>query len=204
MTNLKTQEANAPKDEKNQKYSPIEHETPMNNNSQGTAFKIATAAIFAALVAAATLLFVIPIPATSGYFNLGETLIYIAALLFGPLVGAIAGAGATIADVLVAAQFAPGTFTIKGIEGFLVGFLTKKLNQKTKSITLSATIAIVIGGFEMVLGYFLYEQLVLGYPFALALVEVPFNIIQMLIGLIIAVPIMHAVLRIFPQLKSQF
>jgi uncharacterized membrane protein len=168
------------------------------------AFKIAAAAIFAALVAAATLLFVIPIPATSGYFNLGETLIYIAALLFGPLVGATAGAGASIADVLVAAQYAPGTFIIKGIEGFLVGFLTKKLNQKTKRLTLSATIAIIIGGFEMVLGYFLYETLVLAYPVALALAEVPFNIVQMLIGLIIAVPVMHAILRIFPQLKSQF
>jgi uncharacterized membrane protein len=166
------------------------------------AFKIATAAIFAALVAAATLLFVVPIPATSGYFNLGETLVYIAALLFGPLVGTVAGTGATIADILVAAQFAPGTFTIKGIEGFLVGFLSKKLIQKTRSVTLSATVAIIIGGFEMVLGYFLYEQLVLGYPFALALVEVPFNIIQMFIGLIVAIPVMHAVLRVFPQFKS--
>ena len=54
----------------------------------------------------------------------------------------------------------------------------------------------------MILGYFLYETLVLSYPFALALVEVPFNIVQMLIGLIVAVPIMHAVLRVFPQLKS--
>ena len=165
-------------------------------------FKIAAAAIFAALVAAATLLFVVPIPATSGYFNLGETLIYVAALLFGPLVGAVAGAGATIADALVAAQFAPGTFTIKAIEGFLVGFLFKNLNRKIRSLTLCATIAVVIGGFEMVLGYLLYETLVLGYPFALAAVEVPFNIVQMLIGLAVAVPVMHAVLRVFPQLKS--
>jgi len=167
-----------------------------------TAFKIAVAAIFAALVAAATLLFVVPIPATSGYFNLGETLIYVAALLFGPLVGAIAGAGASIADALVAIQYAPGTFTIKAIEGFLVGFLYKKISRKTKSLTVSASIAIVIGGFEMVLGYFLYETLVLGYPFALAAVEVPFNIVQMLFGLIVAVPVMHAILRVFPQLKS--
>jgi hypothetical protein len=34
----------------------------------------------------------------------------------------------------------------------------------------------------MVAGYFLYETLALGYPVALALVEVPFNIVQMLIG----------------------
>jgi uncharacterized membrane protein len=168
------------------------------------AFKIAVAAIFAALVAAATLIFVIPIPATSGYFNLGETLIYVAALLFGPLVGATAGAGASIADALVAVQYAPGTLTIKAIEGFLVGFLTKKLNKKINSLTICATIAIVIGGFEMVAGYFIYETLVLGYPVDLAAVEIPFNIVQMLIGLIIAVPIMHAVLRIFPQLKRQF
>jgi ABC-type spermidine/putrescine transport system permease subunit I len=55
----------------------------------------------------------------------------------------------------------------------------------------------------MVIGYFLYETLILGYPTALAAAEAPFNIIQMLIGLVIAVPIMHAILRIFPQLKSQ-
>jgi uncharacterized membrane protein len=161
------------------------------------------AAIFAALVTVATLLFVIPIPATSGYFNLGETLIYVAALLFGPVVGTIAGAGASIADVLVAAQYAPGTFTIKAIEGFLVGFLTKKLNKKIKNLTICASVAIIIGGFEMVAGYFLYETLALSYPIALAAAEVPFNIAQMLIGLVIAVPIVHAVLRVFPQLKSQ-
>ena len=93
-----------------------------------------------------------------------------------------------IADALVAAQYAPGTLAIKAIEGFLVGFLTKKLNRKIRSLTACATIAILIGGFEMVVGYFLYETLALGYPTALAAVEVPFNIIQMLIGLIIAIP----------------
>jgi uncharacterized membrane protein len=171
-------------------------------HDQSTAFQIAAAAIFAALVAVATLLFVIPIPATSGYFNLGETLIYIAALLLGPLVGAAAGAGAAIADALVAAQFAPGTLTIKAIEGFIVGVLMRKIYRRTKSIALSATIAVTVGGLEMVVGYFLYETLVLGYPLALVLVEVPFNFVQMLIGLIIAVPVMIAVLKVFPQLKS--
>jgi uncharacterized membrane protein len=166
------------------------------------AFKIASAAIFAGLVAVATLIFVIPIPATTGYFNLGETIIYIAALLLGPWVGAVAGAGASIADVLVAVQFAPGTLVIKAVEGFLVGSVYRALYKKTGSMTFSATIGVVVGGLEMVAGYFLYETLVLGYPFALAAVEVPFNIVQMLIGLAVAVPVMHGVLKVFPQLKS--
>ncbi len=171
-------------------------------HDQSTALKIAVAAIFAALVAVATALFWIPIPATSGYFNLGDSLIYVAALLFGPFVGAVAGAGASIADMFAAPVFAPGTLVIKAVEGFLVGYIARKLNKKTKNLTLSATIAIVIGGLEMVVGYFIYEQVVLGVPFAGALAEVPFNVVQMVVGLVIAVPVMHAVLRVFPQLKS--
>jgi uncharacterized membrane protein len=124
-------------------------------------------------------------------------------LLFGPLVGGIAGgAGAAIADILVAAQFAPGTLIVKGLEGAIVGFLNKKIQKRTRNLSLSATASVIIGGLEMVTGYFIYEQLALGYPLAVALVEVPFNIVQMLVGLIVAVIIVHVVLRVFPQLKS--
>ena len=35
-------------------------------------------------------------------------------------------------------------------------------------MTLSATVAVIVGGFEMVAGYFIYEQLVLGSPLAVA------------------------------------
>jgi uncharacterized membrane protein len=166
---------------------------------------IAAGAIFAALVAIATYLFVIPIPATTGYFNLGETAIYIAALVLGPFVGTFAGGGAAIADLLIpgGAVFAPATLVIKALEGFTVGTLNEKLLHKTQSITLSATVSVVTGGLIMILGYFTYEVAVLGYSVAAALIELPFNFVQMAIGLVIAVPIMHAVMRVFPQLKSQ-
>lgn len=165
--------------------------------------KIALGAIFAALVCIVTVLFTIPIPATSGYFNLGESIIFVAALTFGPFVGSIAGGGAAIADLILGFYvFAPGTLIIKAFEGLIVGITNKKLKQRTSSATLSAAISIIIGGLEMTTGYFIYEQLVLGYPTALALAEVPFNIVQVVVGLVVAVPIMHAVFRVFPQLKS--
>jgi len=168
-----------------------------------TSLKIAAAPVFAALVFVATYSFVISIPATSGYFNLGETAIYIAALIFGPLVGALSGGiGAAIADALLAAQFAPGTLIIKGVEGAIVGFLYQKLLKRLSNRTLAAAISIFIGGLEMVAGYFIYEQVVLGYPTAVALAEVPFNMVQMGFGLVVAIPIMHAVLQVFPQLKK--
>ena len=146
----------------------------------------------------------ITIPATSGYFNFGETIIYIAALVVGPLTGALAGGvGSALADLYLGfAYYAPGTLVIKGLEGVIVGFLNTKLKRHISNLTICATISAMVGGLEMVTGYFLYQQLVLGFPFAAALVEVPFNVVQMAVGLVIGVPVMHAILRVFPQLKS--
>jgi hypothetical protein len=60
--------------------------------------------------------------------------------------------------------------------------------------------SVIIGGLAMVVGYFLYEEIVLGK--ITAIFEVPINIGQMLIGLIIAIPVVKVISRSFPQLKS--
>jgi uncharacterized membrane protein len=172
--------------------------------TQSFAFRLTVAAVFAALVFVVTSQIPpIPIPTTSGYFNIGETTIYVAALVFGPLVGVLAGGiGSALSDIYLGyALFAPGTLVIKGVEGFIVGFLNVHLKRYIKNLSLCATISVIAGGLEMVAGYFLYEQFIVGYA---ALAEVPFNIVQMLIGLVVAVPVMHAVFRVVPQLKSQF
>jgi len=170
----------------------------------GRSVQIAVAALFASLVFVIT--YAIPpitIPATSGYFNVGETVIYTVALIFGPLVGAVAGGiGAALADALLAPQFAVGTLIIKGLEGAIVGFLPSRFHRVIPNGNIAATVAVAVGGLEMVLGYFLYEQIILGYPLAAALVEVPFNLVQMAVGLAIAIPVVHAVRQVVPQLKS--
>lgn len=169
-----------------------------------TVLKLALAAVFAALVCVATIVFVIPIPATHGYFNLGETVIYTATLLFGPLVGGFAGGvGAGLADVINGySQFAPGTLIIKCLEGLIVGFLYRKMMHISKKPSAMAIVAIIAGGLEMVAGYFIYEVAVLNYvPFD-ALGEIPFNVVQMIVGLVVALPVVRIILRIFPQLKS--
>ena len=105
---------------------------------QSLTFKITVAAIFAALVFVVTSQIPpIPIPATSGYFNIGETTIYIAALVFGPLVGALAGGiGSALSDIFLGfALFAPGTLFIKGGEGLIVGFLNMKLRRLISNLT---------------------------------------------------------------------
>lgn len=56
------------------------------------------------------------------------------------------------------------------------------------------SLSVLLGGSEMVLGYFLYESVVLGQAGATA--EVPFNIAQAVIGLIISIPLVRSIRRV--------
>lgn len=93
--------------------------------------QIALTAVFTALVAAATMILSIYFPLTRGYFNLGETMVYLAALVGGPFVGAFAGGvGSALADVILGyTAFAPGTLVIKAAEGAVAGLLYRRLSR---------------------------------------------------------------------------
>jgi len=132
-------------------------------------------AVFAGLVAATTMMIRLPIPATTGYFNIGDAMIFIAALVFGPVVGGLAGGvGSAISDMIGYPLFVPYTLVIKGIEGWLVGKISKRTLK-------SDYVACLLGGAEMVLGYFVVEVLMFGLGAALE--ELPFNMFQVVAGL---------------------
>jgi len=232
---------------------------------------LAEMVIFSALVAAATMVFSVYVPATRGYFNVGEIMVYTSALLTGPVVGAFAGGvGSMIADIALGyTHYAPATLVIKGLEGFIVGYLSRRMirypetawrvfssaaavavallvwtvgaNYYTGEVELSLGLptlnsvqvtflipltfwiivaalsllfillicyvtdpyigwsvgAVLAGGVVMVLGYFLYETYLFGL--GAALVEVPVNVGQVTVGLIVSVPLVRTVLKIIPK-----
>ncbi|MFX1562504.1 MAG: ECF transporter S component [Promethearchaeota archaeon] len=238
---------------------------------------ISLAALMAALCCVMTMIFQIYVPATYGYFNLGEVGVYIAALLFGPIIGAIAGGiGSMLADILLGyPHYALATLIIKGLEGFAVGYLSQKFRgrfAKHQLLYLSIFIglglafglaiigwlrfsgelylsggpetgawwltfiiipsyvwfilaiyigastiliaykyepeaawnatAMLIGGFLMITGYFLYQQLVLLPIFSLPvvpLVELPANLMQSIIGIMVALPLTERIRKVFTR-----
>jgi uncharacterized membrane protein len=107
-------------------------------------FSIVEAVVFTVLVYAATIVVQIYQPATGGYFNIGESIIYLVALISTPLVAGVAGGvGAALADLSTGyAIFAPGTLVIKLIEGYTAGLLARVLRGKHGSIyaVITATI----------------------------------------------------------------
>ncbi len=100
--------------------------------------------IFIVLVFAATLVVQVYQPFTGGYFNLGESVIYVAALVFGPWVAGVAGGvGAAFADAVSGyGIFVPATLVIKFVEGFVAGWLALKLRKTRIS---SRVVAVVLG-----------------------------------------------------------
>ena len=150
-------------------------------------------AIMAALVAVATFLVQIPNPATKGYFNVGDIMIFVSALTFGPIVGGFAGSvGSAISDIAGGyGYFAPFTFVIKGVEGALAGLISNR------SSVLRDGIAVVVAGSEMVAGYFLVEVYLYGVPFALT--EVPGNISQVLVGGLVGIPLAVLLRKRLPE-----
>ena len=150
------------------------------------------AAVMAALVCIATMLIRVPIPATEGYFNIGDAMIMVAALTGGPIVGAFAGGiGSSLADLLGGWYvWVIPTLIIKGTEGFITGWILRRGKQNVQNVIF----AWIVGGLEMVFGYFVVQIYL--YGFSAALVELPFNFVQMVVGGIVGIPVSQVLKRV--------
>ncbi|NLZ52899.1 MAG: ECF transporter S component [Thermoanaerobacteraceae bacterium] len=107
--------------------------------------KLASMGLFSALLVVTTVVLRFPIPTLNLYFNLGEAIIYLTALLYGAIPGAlIGGVGSALADIIGGYPvWAPITFIIKGLEGYIVGSVAKK----------NRYFAVILGGITMMAGY---------------------------------------------------
>lgn len=153
--------------------------------------KIALIAVLTAVTFLATLVH-LPTGAAS-YFNLSEAVVYASALLFGWLVGGLAGGlGAALADILLgfALPWAPISFLVKGLEGFVVGSLARlpwKHRLLGDIVSILAAFPIMVGG------YVLSAGLIYGWP--AAYVEFVTDLVQCATGLAIALPLAYGLRR---------
>lgn len=152
--------------------------------------QLALLGLLSAGVFIATTVFRFPVPNSNLYgFNLGEAVIYIIALLFGGWPAAIAGGiGSALADVIGGYPvWAPITFVIKGSEGFVVGYISKRSGFKKDFL------AVFCGAVIMVIGYSISAGIL--YGIGAVLVEFIGDVFQTAIGGLIAIPIARSLRR---------
>jgi uncharacterized membrane protein len=147
--------------------------------------KLSLTALFIALVCISTMVFQIPIPATSGYIHLGDSAIMLISCFFGWPFGMIAGGlGSGLADVLSGyAQWAPFTLIIKALMGFAIGKIAH-IDDTHSIFNIRNIIANCVGIVIMLVGYFLAGAVLEG-SFLVSATSIPSNMIQGFGGLLI-------------------
>jgi len=155
-----------------------------------------------ALVFAATRFTAIPSPIPPGYFNLGDAIIMTGAVLLGRRTGLIAGAlGSMLADIAYGAFiYAPVTFVVKGLEGYIIGILAENKQANRLPMVAKITLSTLVGAIFMVAGYFVSEATFLraideNLGFAAAVTNLPTNIAQGGTSVVVAVLLLTALLK---------
>ncbi|WP_035054043.1 ECF transporter S component [Carnobacterium pleistocenium] len=141
--------------------------------------KIVTIALFMAMTIVMTI--VIRIPTFRGYINLGDMVLLFAALFLGKKAGfLIGGLGSALADIIVGyAFYAPITFVVKGLQGYICGWIFQKTGYH------KPLLATIPAGLFMAFGYFVAESFM--YGLAGAAVSIPGNLLQGIVGALGAV-----------------
>lgn len=154
-------------------------------------------ALLTALVFVATAFINIRLPFLSngGLVHLGTVMLFITAIVFGKGKGAIAGAvGMAIFDLSSGwALWAPFTFIIRGIMGYMVGAVTWSKNRNGNNLMVNI-FAVILSGVWMIFGYYIAEGIIYGNWIA-PLGSVPGNAAQIVIGLILGLPMAKVLKR---------
>jgi uncharacterized membrane protein len=153
---------------------------------------IAYTALMTALVLVSTAFLGVNMGTT--YTNLGDTMIFVTAALFGPLPALIAGGlGSFFADMIVFPLTMWYTLVIKGLEGLICGLviaLFKKLRQNSRFAPLWTFFAMLAAGLFMIAGYFVAESALYGTR-AAAVFALSANAVQAALSIALAMILVH-------------
>lgn len=143
--------------------------------------KLVVSALFTALTFVATYIY---IPLAVGNINLGDAFILIGAYMLGAYAIIACPLGASLCDLISGYTiYAPATFVIKALMVVCVILVLKLFNKINKGQKLALVISAILAEIIMVLGYLVYELFLYGGS---AFANVPFNLIQAVINVVIA------------------
>ena len=154
-----------------------------------TTKKLVLTALFMALTVVATTFIRIPLPL--GYVNLGDAFVLLSVFVLGLVYGTIAGGfGSALADLFGYITYAPGTLIIKTAMALVAYLIYKAILSVSKKGLLAEIVGGAVGAIIMAFGYFIYETLFFS-TVAVAIVNVPWNLIQGAVGVVISTIIMR-------------
>lgn len=162
-------------------------------------------AFMAAIVYVATAMINVPVGiGYKGVVHLGDSMVFLGAVLLGKKKGAIAAAiGMSLFDLLSPYSiWAPYTFFIKGIMAYIAAVIAYRGNYEGENI-INNIFAFIVAGIWMNIGYYaagvfvqhFYTNVPLNQAVMIQATHVPGDIAQVIVGIIIAVPVSEMLRR---------
>ncbi|MFS0690119.1 ECF transporter S component [Sporosarcina sp. 179-K 8C2 HS] len=153
-------------------------------------FDLVLTAILATLVLVSTMFINIKLPiGQGGLIHLGTAMLFIIAILFGPKKGALAGAiGMGLFDIFGGwLIWAPTTIVARALQGYIVGKIAWSNGRRGDSIKLNIVGA--IASMPVMLAVYYVGQGIMYNNWVAPLASIPGDIIQNVVGLMIAIPL---------------
>lgn len=182
----------------------MKQETILNNKTNSlSTVSLVQMALMIAITCVSTMVIKVPTLFGVGYDHLGDSMVFLGAILFGKKKGAITAAvGMSLADFLLGyAYYVPFTFVIKAIMAYIAASIAYRSNYRGKNM-LNNLFGFIVGGAWMIFGYFLAKIVLVQYivvkassfnqALAIALAGIQSNIGQVILGMIIAIPLAKA------------
>ncbi|AKA69182.1 ECF transporter S component [Clostridium scatologenes] len=182
----------------------MKQETILNNKTNSlSTVSLVQMALMIAIICVSTMVIKVPTLFGVGYDHLGDSMVFLGAILFGKKKGAITAAvGMSLADFLLGyAYYVPFTFVIKAIMAYIAASIAYRGTYQGKNM-LNNLFGFIAGGTWMIFGYFLAKIVIVQYivvkassfnqALAIALAGIQSNIGQVTLGIIIAIPLAKA------------
>lgn len=162
------------------------------NNASSRVKEVVHLGLLSALTFVATMAIHVP-SLNGGVVHLGDSMIFLTAVVFGKKYAAISGAiGMTLFDILSGyTMWAPYTFVIKAVMGFIAGSIAYMGGSKGKSVYKNA-VGMLLAGIWMILGYYIAEVMITG-NWVSPVASMTGNTIQFGAGAVIAFVIIAAI-----------
>lgn len=151
---------------------------------QITPQKIILVAMFSSIIFVFTYIGIL-VPAFGafgGLTHMGTLVMFLVSIKYGKFYGMASSAiGMTLFDLLSPwAAWAPGTFVVRLIAGYVFGRLSESSEGQGASL-LKNVISLLVGGMVIVVGYLIFEAIVFN-NFVTASASIPGNILQIVIA----------------------
>ena len=155
------------------------------------------ASLFAAIICLFNAVIRIPAPGGSGFLNIGDAFVIAGGMFLGPYGIASAVAGGVLSDIITGFPvYVPASALLKGFCALIVFLFCRNKKSPGKMI-----ISSLIGEIVTAVGYFLYEYFILSLTEG-AVVNIPFNLLQGVISILVALIIYKPIKKIFKEQKN--